>query len=62
MAVTAIEIILVVLAMIGIIHEEELIAWERRAADKVIDFFAWCCAQFINAYRYIKWWISGVKR
>ena len=62
MAATIIEIILVALVLIAIIKEEQLIAWERKAGEKVLDFFVWCCAQVINGYRYAKWWVSGVKR
>lgn len=62
MTATIIEIILTALVLIAIIKEEQLIAWERKAAEKFLDFFAWCCAEVIIGLRYIKWWASGVKR
>ena len=54
MLATIIEIALAALVLVGIINEDKLIAWERRTIDKVLDFFAWCCAQAIIAYRKIK--------
>lgn len=62
MTETIIEIVLFVLILIALKNEDKLIAWERRVADKVLDFFAFCCACVIFCYRYTKWWASGVKR
>ena len=55
---TLFEIALTALVLFAILKEEKLIALE----DKVLDFFAWCCAWVIYGVRYAKWWVGGVKR
>lgn len=55
---TIFEIALTALVLFAILKEEKLIALE----DKVLDFFAWCCAWVIYGFRYTKWWVRGVKR
>lgn len=62
MIATIIEIILVAVILIALVNEDRLIAWEDRVKEKVLDFFAFCCAEIILGCRYIKWWVRGVRR